>query len=60
MRDAMKLVVLIHHSSKADGYLEHIAAAVPRSSLGTCYFGDIISTIMLAMVTEVSISILIF
>lgn len=56
----MKLVVLIHHSSKADGYLEHIAAAVPRSSLGTCYFGDIISTIMLAMVTEVSISILIF
>lgn len=56
----MKLVVLIHHSSKADSYLEHIAAPVERSSLGTWYFGDIVSTIMLAVVTEISISILIF
>lgn len=56
----VKLVILIHHSSKSDCCLEHTAASMPSYSLGTWYFGDIVRTIIPDLVIDVDISILMF
>ena len=56
----VKLVVLIHYSSKSDCCLEHTASPMQSYSPGTWQFGDIVRTITLDLVIGIAISILMF